>query len=65
MKNFIEVHDKEDNEPRLVNIRHITEVKGSHVYTDDSQPFVCDFVCIECVETYEEIKALILSAELN
>lgn len=54
MKGFIEIHTK-DGKAHLVNIRHITEVCGSTIYTDDSIPTITDFVCFECEESYLDI----------
>lgn len=62
MKGFIEVH-KNDGKPHLINIRHIVEVGGSTIYTDDSYPFLTDFPRCECEESYEEIKDKIARAE--
>ena len=55
MKGFIEIH-KKDGKPHLVNIRHIVEVHGSTIYTDDFAPFMTDFPHIECEESYEDIR---------
>lgn len=63
IKGFIEVHDADnDNNATLVNIRHITEVSGNFVYTDDAISISTDFSHIRCKETYEEIKQKIKEA---
>ena len=60
MKNFIEVHDaRKEGTPQLINVNHIVDVIGHTVYTDDILPDAHDFSYITCVESYEEIKALI------
>lgn len=63
MKGFIEVHSKKDRKPKLIGITHITEVFDNRIYTDDLPNFAVEWTYTECVETYEEIKALINNAE--
>lgn len=55
MKGFIEIHTH-DGKPHLVNIRHIVEVYGSTIYTDDFRPEVSDFPHFNCQESYEDIR---------
>lgn len=63
MKQFIEVHEQRDPHiARLVNINHITEVVDNKVYMDDILPDAYDYPCIECYESYEEIKGMIAKA---
>lgn len=61
LKGFIEVHAT-TGKKHLVNVRHITEVVGSTIYTDDTHPFLTDFSHVDCLESYEEIKRLIEEA---
>lgn len=61
MKGFIEIH-KKDGKPHLINIRHIVEVTGSIIYTDDIAPFITDFPHFDCEESYEEIRDKIARA---
>lgn len=61
MKGFIEVLDR-CGKSHLVNINHIVEVKDSDIYTDDIMPFMNDFPCISCKESYYEIKDKIAKA---
>lgn len=55
MKGFIEIHTT-DGKPHLVNIKHIVEVVGNVIFTDDIAPQATDFPNFECMEYYEEIK---------
>ena len=61
MKGFIEIHTK-GGKRHLINIRHIVEVSGCEVYTDDIAPFATDFPYFSCLESYEEILAKIEGA---
>lgn len=61
MKGFIEITTT-DGLRHLVNIRHIVEVHGNNVYTDDFAPFATDFPHFACVESYEEIRDKIAEA---
>lgn len=62
MKGFIEVHSGKEEKPVLINVNHIVNVIGSHIFTDDIPPFAVDYTYTDCVESYEEIKALIANA---
>lgn len=63
MKNFIEIHEKRTpDEPHLINVNHIVDVVDNKIYTDDMLPTAVDFSYITCVESYDEIKALIEKA---
>lgn len=63
MRGFIEVHEREDGKPSLVNINHIVAVVERTIYTDDdAAPFLTDFPRILCEESYEEIRAKIVEA---
>lgn len=63
IKGFIEVHNaKDENKAVLVNIQHITDVRGNVIYMDDALPGSTDYSCINCEETYEEIKQKIKEA---
>ena len=63
IKGFIEVHDaKYNNNAVLVNIRHITEVRGNIIFMDDTLPTATDYDYIECKEDYLEIKQKIKEA---
>jgi hypothetical protein len=55
MKGFIEIHTH-NGKCHLVNIRHIVEVDGSTIYTDDFHPQVTDFPHLDCTESYEDIR---------
>ena len=64
IKGFIEIHTK-DGRRRLVNIRHIIEVNGSIIFTNDFTPYsvkVTDFPHLDCKESYEEIRDKIARA---
>lgn len=61
MKGFIEIHTI-NSKPHLLNVRHIVEVDGSTVYTDDFHPDMTDFPHFDCEESYEEIKDKIARA---
>lgn len=63
MKNFIEVHTKHEKLPILVSTRHITEVRHSDIYMDDTLASSKEYSYIPCAESYEEIKSLIERAE--
>ena len=63
MRMFIEVHLKSDSTRLcLVNINHIVEVINNKIYTDDILPDADDYPCVECYESYEEIKDMIAKA---
>lgn len=61
MKGFIEIHAT-DGKTRLINIRHIVEVQGNCIYTDDIPPFATDYPYVLCKESYEEIRDKIAEA---
>lgn len=56
MKGFIEVTAK-DGRKRLINITRIEEVVNSTIYFD-----IINLIALECVESYEDIKAKIAEA---
>lgn len=61
MKGFIEIHTL-DGKVHLVNIRHIVEVVGNAIYTDDVMPNLTDYPHFDCQESYEEIRDKIAEA---
>lgn len=62
MKGFIEIHNEKTKKAILVNVRHIVEVMGNTIYTDDIPNFADEWTTVKCVENYEEIKSLINEA---
>ena len=59
MRNFIELHDRDDGEPMLVNTDHIMKVFKDEVGIPTVE-FPADY--IETKESYEEIEKLIKGA---